>query len=136
MKHNLVLVATILLLAFFLAGCARNDKSSESVLTDLATYPGLSSALKSGRELIVYDVRTPAEYAAGHIPGAINIPHDEITKKIDVTDKDATIVLYCRSGNRSGIATRGLRARGYNSLVDFGGISRWRGDLVVGDSPR
>lgn len=129
-------LAAILLAALFLVGCADKEESTETALTDLTTFDGLSSALGSDQDLIVYDVRTPAEYAAGHIPGAINIPHDVITDRIDVEDKDATIVLYCRSGNRSGVATRGLKALGFTGLVDFGGINKWQGSLVTGDSPR
>jgi phage shock protein E len=68
------------------------------------------------------DVRTTDEFNAGHIEGAVHIPYDEIALRIrEVTaDKNAVIHLYCRSGNRSGIAQQTLRAMGFNHAVNEG----------------
>ncbi|MGL4209030.1 MAG: rhodanese-like domain-containing protein [Candidatus Adiutrix sp.] len=77
--------------------------------------------------VILIDVRTASEYDEGHIEGAILIPHQEIEQKIQLhtTDKDGLILLYCRSGRRSAIATKMLLNMGYNSVFDFGSISDW-----------
>lgn len=69
------------------------------------------------------DVRTSDEFNAGHIDGAEHIPHEEIAARISeiTTDKNATIHLYCRSGNRSGIALQTLQAMGFKNAVNEGG---------------
>jgi len=67
----------------------------------------------------VIDVRTPQEYEAGHVPGALNIPFDEIRQRAsEVGAADAPVVLYCRSGRRSAIAAEGLRGLGFTRVYD------------------
>ena len=70
------------------------------------------------------DVRTAEEYAAGHIDGAINIPHTEIAQRIAELDLDKAtpIVLYCKSGRRAGIALETLTSMGYNQVTNEGGF--------------
>lgn len=81
---------------------------------------------------IVFDVRGADEYAAGNVKGAINIPHDEIASKIDkyVEDKNKVIILYCRSGRRSGIAKAALEAKGYTNVRNFGGYDQAKKTLA------
>jgi phage shock protein E len=69
------------------------------------------------------DVRTSDEFNAGHIEGAAHIPYEEIALRIGevTTDKNANIRLYCRSGNRSGIAQQTLQAMGFSNAVNEGG---------------
>ena len=69
------------------------------------------------------DVRSPDEYATGHVEGAVNIPHTEIVDRIaEVTeDKDKKLYLYCRSGRRSGIAMDALQQMGYSNAINVGG---------------
>jgi rhodanese-related sulfurtransferase len=81
------------------------------------------------------DVRTPEEYAAGHIPTAINIPVTEIGRRPPTKDLDALIVVYCRSGNRSGTAQQVLQEMGYRNVVNYGAVSNWRKPLVTGNNP-
>ena len=79
----------------------------------------------SGVALAVIDVRTPAEFAAGHIPNAVNIELDAIVSgniPEALADKSAKYLLYCRSGRRSGIAARYLHDHGWEDVVNFGGI--------------
>jgi phage shock protein E len=80
----------------------------------------MSTNLFSG---IWIDVRTTDEFNAGHITGAAHIPYEEIAARISevTSDKDATIHLYCRSGNRSGIAHQTLQAMGFKNAVNEGG---------------
>lgn len=70
------------------------------------------------------DVRTPEEYAAGHVTAAVNIPYDEISGRIgEVTrDKDAEIYLYCRTGHRAGIAKETLQQAGYTHVDNLGSL--------------
>jgi rhodanese-related sulfurtransferase len=79
------------------------------------------------------DVRTPEEYAAGHIPTAINLPVTEIGDRPPTDDKSALIVVYCASGRRSAKSKAILEGLGYTGVVDFGSISRWTGSLVSED---
>ena len=77
--------------------------------------------------VILVDVRTQAEYDEGHIARAILIPNESIgsTPPGLLPDKDAVILVYCRSGNRSKQAADKLVAMGYTKVYDFGGIIDW-----------
>jgi len=69
----------------------------------------------------IVDVRTPQEFASGHLPGAVNIPHDEIRgRAAELGPPEAPVVLYCRSGRRTGIAAKTLRDLGYDKVYDAG----------------
>ena len=74
----------------------------------------------------IVDVRTAKEYEKGHLRNAINIPHTEIAAKIadHVKNKDDKIILYCRSGRRSGIAKKTLADIGYKRVVNAGAYTR------------
>ncbi|WP_392343046.1 rhodanese-like domain-containing protein [uncultured Shewanella sp.] len=81
---------------------------------------------KIDRGVTLIDVRTAEEFAAGHIDGAINIPFEIIVPelaKLNI-DTDAEVVLYCRSGNRSGIAQESLVKQGYTNTYNAGGFDR------------
>ena len=80
------------------------------------------------RSLVVLDVRTPEEFAAGHVPGAINIPHTELAARIaelgDARDRD--VVVYCRTGRRSELALGVLEQSGFRRLFHLqGDYTRW-----------
>jgi rhodanese-related sulfurtransferase len=72
------------------------------------------------------DVRTPEEFAGGHIPGAVNIPVQEIAGRLAEVAQDRPVVLYCRSGNRSTQAAQILDAAGYAPVYNLGGIAAWQ----------
>ncbi|MDS4028172.1 MAG: rhodanese-like domain-containing protein [Candidatus Contendobacter sp.] len=73
---------------------------------------------------LVIDVRTVGEYRQAHVREAVNIPFDEIAGRITVfaPERDVRIVLYCRSGRRSGIAEQTLRQMGYRRIENRGGL--------------
>jgi rhodanese-related sulfurtransferase len=74
---------------------------------------------------LLLDVRTPAEYAAGHVDGAVNIPVQVLGQRLgDVGAKDRPVVVYCQSGGRSARAAAELRQAGYTAH-DLGGIGNW-----------
>ena len=89
--------------------------------------------MDSGDEVIILDVRTPEEYAQGHIPGAVLLPVSNITSDALelLPDKSAEILVYCRSGNRSRQAANALVDMGYTAVYDFGGIGSWPYDVVT-----
>lgn len=72
------------------------------------------------------DVRTPAEFAGGHIAGAINIAVDDLAARLDSVPRDRPVVVYCRSGNRSATAARVLANAGFDPIYDLGGIIAWQ----------
>lgn len=87
--------------------------------------------MKKESGYIILDVRRPDEYAEGHIPGAINVPNEEIgTAEIpELPDKAQLILVYCRSGRRSKEASEKLVKLGYTNVVEFGGILDWKGEI-------
>ncbi|MBT3274862.1 MAG: rhodanese-like domain-containing protein [Spirochaetales bacterium] len=124
---------SLLLIAFTaLVGCTPKEKAPD---VGLASYSGLSAAIAGGDDIIIYDVRTAEEYESGHIPGALNMSHELIKKNFPVNDKSAVIVVYCTAGVRSGKTDRVLAKLGYTGIIDFGGITKWEGNLVKGGAP-
>jgi len=92
------------------------------------TASDFSTAMKAPGT-IVLDVRTPAEYASGHLPAAQNIDIEapDFTTRIGALDKNATIAVYCRSGNRSGAVLEQMTAAGFTHVYDLaGGIGAWQ----------
>ena len=96
------------------------------------TTQELQNKLNAKENFVLLDVRTQEEYNAGYIAGAILLPYDEINAKATIVlpDKEKEIVLYCRSGRRSAIAKKALVELGYKDVEDFGGVNRWKGELV------
>ena len=75
---------------------------------------------------LLVDVRTFEEFTSGHLPGAVNIPVQELDRRLgELGPKDRPIVLYCRSGNRSGRAARMLERAGFATIHHLGSIRRW-----------
>jgi phage shock protein E len=89
--------------------------------------------MDSGEAVIVLDVREQSEYDAGHISGAVLLPVGSIAEKAAETlpDKNAVLLVYCRSGNRSKTASETLLGLGYTQVYDFGGIIDWPYDVVA-----
>jgi phage shock protein E len=81
--------------------------------------------VSEGAQLV--DVRSPSEYASGHIEGAVNIPVQELPARVGELgrDKARPIVLYCRSGSRSAHAKRLLEQAGFAKVANLGAMSRW-----------
>lgn len=88
---------------------------------------------RSSKGAFLLDVRTPEEYAEGHIPGSINIDSGLISEAEDVIiDKDAPLYVYCRSGGRSSSATAALKRMGYSNVKNIGGIIHYTGPIQKG----
>lgn len=83
------------------------------------------------KHVVLVDVRTPEEFKAGHIPGAINIRNESIKGELEeLPDKNARILLYCRSGLRAEDAMTKLDELGYTDLSNMGGILDWKGPIT------
>ncbi|SEN54079.1 rhodanese-like domain-containing protein [Paenibacillus sp. OV219] len=89
------------------------------------------SKLETAPEAMLIDVREPAEFASGAIPGAINIPLSQLGQRIGEIPQERDLMLYCRSGMRSKTAARMLSRNGYRHINHLqGGISAWSGRVV------
>lgn len=75
---------------------------------------------------ILVDVRTPEEFASGHIAGSVNIPLQSLEQRMNEIPQDQPVVLYCRSGNRSNTAAQMLARAGYSDIYDLGGVIAWQ----------
>ncbi|MBQ8818036.1 MAG: rhodanese-like domain-containing protein [Clostridia bacterium] len=129
MKRIIIAVSVALMLIPLLIGCNGNNKSAYEQIT-----PAEAKALIDSEEgYIILDVRTPEEFAEGHIEGAILIPDHEIGEKAEnvLTNKDQLILVYCRSGRRSKNAASELAALGYTNIKEFGGILDWEYGTVT-----
>lgn len=75
---------------------------------------------------LVVDVRSPAEFKAGHLPGTVNLPLDELQRSAPrtIADKNQVLLLHCLSGTRSGIAKRMLKSLGYQNVFNLGSYGR------------
>jgi phage shock protein E len=143
-----IAVTLALLMFLFAGGCALRDSGSVPAApteapadTEEAPTPEYrrisaeeaKERIDSGREVIVLDVRTEAEFLSGHIPDAVLLPNETIGTDMpeELPDLDAEILIYCRSGNRSRQAAEKLVAMGYTGVYDFGGIGSWPYDVVT-----
>ena len=139
MKHLLLFLICGTLL---LSGCGRGKESSDGE-EPATSYQRISQteamemmARDDGH--IVLDVRRQDEYDAGHIPGAVLLPNEDIgiTPPEALPDFDQIILIYCRSGNRSKQAAQKLFNMGYTHLYEFGGINTWPGEIVTETAPQ
>ena len=121
----------ILLSALMFTGCAGTSNNQTNTYRQISMDEAVTMmAQETG--YIILDVRRPDEFAAGHIPNAINIANESIgTAEIpELPNKDQLIMVYCRSGRRSKEASEKLVKLGYTNIVEFGGILDWKGETV------
>lgn len=109
--------------------------ASTAQTTDISQAE-LMQRIKANSAGLILDVRSAEEYAEGHIPGAINIPHDQLGSRLAEisSHKDKEIVMYCRSGRRVGIAAGVLQPAGFSKLRHLDGdMNGWisKGELPV-----
>ena len=119
----------------FLLSCETDNfenNNGDGIMYKQISAEEAKSIMDSGEKHIILDVREQNEYDAGHIPGAILIPYTEIESKANdmLPDKNATILVYCRSGRRSKIASESLAKLGYTNVKEFGGINDWPYEIV------
>ena len=119
MKRILPLLLSLLLLA----GCGGNAAAGYQQITQEE-----AKAMMDSQEVIILDVQEQDEYDSGHIPGAVLLPVgtiDDTTAAQVIPEKDSTVLVYCRSGNRSKTASAALADLGYTNIYEFGGINTW-----------
>ena len=97
-------------------------------MTDILISASDLAELVKKEPCVVIDTRNPDAYAAGHLPGAVNVPLPRISQDTAGTlpgPKDKAWVLYCASGTRSALARSTLRGRGFTKVVNLGPMSKW-----------
>ena len=122
MKKVVALAIAAIASVGLLAGCSSSNEAIKKV------DPVEFSEVVAQSGVIVLDVRTPEEFSAGHIANAININLEgaDFANEVSKLDKSATIAVYCRSGNRSGVATEQMSELGFTDMYDMqGGILDW-----------
>ena len=117
-----------LLLLLLLTGCGgtASNASSESSYQQISQEE--AKEMMDTQDVIILDVREQDEYDSGHIPGAVLLPVgtiEEETAAEVIPEKDSTVLVYCRSGNRSKTASSALAELGYTNIYEFGGINTW-----------
>lgn len=129
MKKFLTLIT--LLFAFVLSGCSQQQDFVSQGNEDFA-----KTISKKSTQLV--DVRTPQEYEAGHIPGALNIDvkSADFDTQVAKLNKKKPVAVYCRSGVRSRIAASKMAGMGFTVYNLDKGINGWNGETVKGKEPR
>ncbi|MFA9379547.1 MAG: rhodanese-like domain-containing protein [Acetanaerobacterium sp.] len=105
----------------------QSDPSHQTITPERA-----KELMDSEAAVVVLDVRAQSEYDEGHIEGAVLLPDTEVSERAEelLPDKDALILVYCRSGRRSALAAGELAGMGYTNIMDFGGIIDWTYETV------
>ena len=127
---GLIIMLLISLSLFGMTACdGGNEKSStyEQVTAEQA-----KTIMDTEKDYVIIDARTEKEFAKGHIENAILIPEYEIADRAEkeLPDKEQLILVYCRSGRRSKIASEELVKLGYTNVKEFGGINDWPYEIV------
>lgn len=127
MKIEILLIAALLI---FGVACASQGKATAEMKS--VDYQTFAKKIKSG-DVPIIDVRTPEEYAAGHIPGAINIDAsaEGFEQEICQFDKSKPLAIYCRSGRRSKEAAERIMSKGYDVIELDKGIRSWEGEIEI-----
>ena len=138
MRQILLFAALAAVLALLLVSCGgTKDKPvpTEEDAPSKAAYHKISAEeayeMMISQEIVV-DVRTREEYDVGHIENAVLVPNESIGSEMPeaLPDKEATLLIYCRSGRRSKDAAQKLLALEYQNVYDFGGVIDWPYELV------
>ena len=126
---GLIIMLIISLSLFGLTAC---QDGGNSATYEQITAKEAKEIMDTETDYIIIDARTEEEFAEGHIENAILIPEYEIKDRAEkeLPDKDALILVYCRSGRRSKIASEELVNLGYTNVKEFGGIIDWPYDIV------
>ena len=117
-------IILVLLSLLLLAGCGGGEK--ETAYQQISQEE--AKEMMDTQEVIILDVREQDEYDSGHIPDAVLLPVgtiDEDAAAAVIPEKGSTVLVYCRSGNRSKTASSALAELGYTNIYEFGGIKTW-----------
>ena len=132
--RKVVAVLLLLVMASAVTGCGGDtaDDRKEQAKYQRITADEAQVLMQKERDYLILDVRSPEEYAEGHIPHAINIPMEQFGKDPpkELPDRNQTIFVYCVKGIRSMNVANRLAHMGYKNIVEMGGIQDWHGEIV------
>jgi rhodanese-related sulfurtransferase/TusA-related sulfurtransferase len=104
------------------------EEQEETKYPNIVSNDDVVKKLEANEDVVVLDVREPAEYAFGHIPNALSIPFGELENRIGELDQSKTILVVCRTGNRSDMASQALSSKGFEKVWNVvPGMSEWNG---------
>lgn len=120
-------LAMIILAFLLLTACAQEKAAEQEAVYMNITAQEAKNLMDTQEDYVILDARTQEEYDQGHIPGAILIPDTHIREQAEekLPRKDQLILVYCRSGRRSKLASETLAELGYTNVKEFGGIIDW-----------
>jgi rhodanese-related sulfurtransferase len=124
-------IITLTVLALIIGGAAWISTTSSAsttapvITSHLITPLEYQNQFGDGAPHLLIDVRTPEEFASGHIQNAVNISVETLPARLDEVPGGTPVVVYCRSGNRSASAAQILTENGYQQVYDLGGIKDW-----------
>ena len=128
---------SLILPALFVALVAGTALATDPPITPVSQEALIERLDDGAKAPFVLDVRTVEEYVAGHVPGAVNIPHDQVAARLAEVPKDRDVVLYCRSGRRAQLAGQVLAENGYQHLEHLqGDMLAWMEQGRPVDKPR
>ena len=148
LKRTIIIsIAMLMLLLCACSGDFNNTTEKDTGAISADTNETMNEQINSYRQIsmeeavtmmaqessyIILDVRRADEFAAGHIPNAINVANEDIgmAEIAQLPDRDQLILVYCRSGRRSKEASEKLVKLGYTNIVEFGGILDWTGEII------
>ena len=128
--RGLVLMLLISLSLFGVTACGGDNEKASTY--EQITAKEAKTIMDTEKDYVIIDARTEEEFAEGHIKNAILIPEYEIAERAEkeLLDKEQLILVYCRSGRRSKIASEELVKLGYTNVKEFGGIIDWPYEVV------
>lgn len=114
-------IVLLVIAIFVLTG----SSDSTSIAKTITPLDYLAQYAENNTPHLLLDVRTPEEFATGHISGAVNIPLQSLQSRLSEVPNDMPVIVYCRSGNRSAQASQILSQANYPTIFDMGGIIDW-----------
>lgn len=132
MKHRILFVLFLILI---LPSCTAKETKTKEAAVNTFKSVSMEEGLKlmaGDKDFVLLDVRTPEEFAGGHIPGAVQITNETFTEQDAeklIKNKSQTVYVYCRSGRRSKQASQKLIDFGYANVIEIGGILSYIGPI-------
>ncbi|MBP2641361.1 MAG: sulfurtransferase [Firmicutes bacterium] len=127
--QTILSVSIIILLSILMSACGQASNNSSPVPSYNVS---IDQALTDwqNKSVVILDVRTPGEYADGHIPNTMLIPLDQLPERLNEVPKEKKVYVICRSGNRSAQAVNLLRSKGFTNVYNVtGGMMQWKGPV-------
>lgn len=133
MKHGISIAFSLVLLLVMVGGCTQQTTTVTQGQDQVAAYSHQNLSPSESKDLlekrsgdsnfVLVDIRTPEEFASGHLEGALNVDYyaPDFAEQMSSMDTTKTYLIYCRSGNRSGNALRVLASKGFTDIYDISG---------------